>query len=326
MLILSNMKKLLYCLLLSALTQPLFSQNKILLEDDFKNNRNKWKLRNDTDFVVNISNGFLHLEKKYKNYDRRGCLWYNRTIPNFNTAKNFSITIYAKLISGGDIFERFDVQWGYRDNSKINRTSDSLYQINLMLKGGLRLDYFNSKWNYNVHKNAQEILKGINFNAANINKYEVVQKDGIVTFLVNDKELLKHATNTIAGNFIGFQHCMKSVWEFDKIIVQQQESIESIATDNTNPIELRGEPAKQNEIKVYPNPFVNSFYVNFLLEQDATVQLTLLDMNGAILQQHSRKLQKGQQIIPLYADVPPGIYLIKVQAGTLVNTTKIIKQ
>jgi hypothetical protein len=320
------MKKILYCLLLTSLSLPLFSQNKILLEDDFNNNKNKWQLQNDTDFVVNINNGFLHLEKKYKNWDRRGCLWYNRTIPKFNTAKNFSITIYAKLVSGGDIFEMFDVQWGYRDPREDDRRSDSLYQLNLTPNGGVRLDYFNYKWNYYVQKNPQTILKESNFNAGNVNKYEVVQKEGIVTFLVNDKELLKHAADPIAGNSIGFQHCLKSVWEFDKIIVQQLADTATVLAENASAIALKGEPAKQNEIKVYPNPFINTFYVNFQLEQDATVQITLIDMTGAILQQHNRKLQKGEQNIPLYADVTPGVYIVKVQAGTLVNTTKIIKQ
>jgi hypothetical protein len=320
------MKKLIYCLLLTGLTHPLFSQNKILLEDDFNNNKNKWKVQNDTDFVVNINNGFLHLEKKYKNFDRRGCLWYNKTIPDLNTAKNFSIIVYARLVSGGDIFEMFDIQWGYRDNSKRDRRSDSLYQLNLMLKSDVRLDYFNSKWNYYVRKNPQAILKEINFKPGDVNKYELVQKDGIATFLVNDKELLKQATNPITGHFIGFQHCMKSVWEFDKIIVQQLPDTKALSTANTSPISLKGDPVKQNEIKVYPNPFINTFYVNFQLEQDATVQLTLIDMNGAILQQHNRQLQKGEQNISLYADVPPGIYIVKVQAGTQVNTTKIIKQ
>lgn len=320
------MKKLFFCLLLTSLTLPLFSQNKILLEDDFNNNKNKWKLQNDTDFIVNISNGFLHLEKKFKNFDRRGCLWYNRAIPNFNTAKNFSITIYAKLVSGGDIFEMFDVQWGVRDKFKKDRRNDSLYQLSLMLKGAVKLDYFNYSWTYYVWKDPQAILKENNFKPDEVNKYELVQKDGLLTFRVNDKELLKQATNPIEGNSIGFQHCMKSAWEFDKIIVQQLESTATVSTKNTSAIAIKGDPAKQNEIKVYPNPFVNTFYVNFQLEQDATVQITLIDMNGAILQQHNRKLQKGEQNISLYADVTPGVYIIKVQTGTLVKTTKVIKQ
>jgi hypothetical protein len=320
------MKKLIYCLLLTGITLPLFSQNKILLKDDFNNNKNKWTLQNDTDFLVTISNGFLHLEKKIKNFDRRGCLWYNRPIPKFNTAQNFSITIYARLVSGGDIFELFDVQWGYRNDSKRDRRSDSLYQLSFVPGSSAKLEYFNSKWNYYVWKDSKTVLKAINFNAANVNKYELVQKDGIVTFLVNDKELLKHAVNPIGGNSIGFQHCLKSVWEFDKIIVEQLDNPTTIAIETPAAISMRGEPAKQNEIKVYPNPFVNTFYVNFQLEQDATVQLTLLDINGAILQQHKRQLQKGEQNIQLYADVTPGVYIVKVQSGTQVNTTKIIKQ
>jgi hypothetical protein len=320
-----NMNKWLYCLLMSGLTHPLFSQDKVLLKDDFRNNKNKWELQKDTDFLVTINNGFLHLEKLQKNFDRRGCLWYSKAIPNLNTLRNFSITIYAKLLSSGDIFEMFDLQWGARDTSNHGNITDNLYQLSLTLKGYVKLEYFNSRWNFFVSKNPQTILKNIGYKPGDVNKYELVQKDGLVIFLVNDKELLRQLVEPIPGNSIGFQHCMKSAWELDKIIVRQLGNTETYSTERISAIAFHDGPAKADELKAYPNPFINTFYVNFQLEQDATVQLTLLDMNGAIIQQHNRKLLKGQQNINFYADVTPGTYIVKVQAGSTLKTTKIIK-
>ena len=68
-------------------------QDRILLKEDFKNNKNKWRVQNDSDFIVYVKKGKLHLEKLYKNFDRRGCLWYYKSIPGFNTLNNFHIRV-----------------------------------------------------------------------------------------------------------------------------------------------------------------------------------------------------------------------------------------
>lgn len=60
------------------------------------------------------------------------------------------------------------------------------------------------------------------FDAYNINKYELIQKNGFIYFLVNNIELLKQARKPIAGNNIGFQQCLKSAWEIDKIEIRQK--------------------------------------------------------------------------------------------------------
>jgi hypothetical protein len=326
------MKKLLFCLLLTGLTPAIFCQEKILLEDDFVDNKNKWSFRKNSDFVVDIRKGALYMEKLEKNFIRRGCLWYNKTIPQLNTLKDFSVTIYARFISGGDIFEMIDLQWGMRDQSK--RVSgqvvkDNIYQLSLMLKGDVKLDYFNSKWNYFVRKNVQTILTANGFKPGYLNKYELLQKNGFVIFRVNDKELLKQATAPIPGNSIGFQQCMKSAWEIDKIIVRQlnTEITKNTTKDTTGTIALQaGKVPTLNGLKVYPNPFTNTFYVNFELHKEETVLLYLIDMNGAIVQQHTRKLLKGIHNIRLYADVIPGSYIVKVQpSNAKMMTTTLIK-
>jgi hypothetical protein len=322
-----RMKRPLICLLLVCATLPLFSQDKTLLEDDFNNNKNKWKLQKDRDFLVDIRSGVFYMEKLDKNFDRRGCLWYNRPVPKLNTLNNFSVIVYAKLVSGGDIFEMFDLQWGVRDNTKKEK-KDHVYQLSLMLQGDVKLDYFNDKWNYFVRKNVKTTLRENGFKPGDFNKYELLQKDGFVIFLVNDKELLRQLTNPIPGNSIGFQQCLKSAWEIDKIIVRQLHTGENNIKDTASVIPLMNSNVTgTNGLKVYPNPFANSFSINFELEKDETVQIHLIDMNGTILQQHSRKLLKGQQLIRLYADVAPGSYIVKIQAGnTKITTTTVIKQ
>jgi len=96
-------------------------------------------------------------------------------------------------------------------------------------------------------------------------------------------------------------------------------------TSGTIPLSLDNTPAG-NGLKVYPNPFDNTLHLNFDLEKEATVHIFLIDINGTILQEHTRKLVKGFQNMSLFADVSPGTYIVKVGTGNeKLMTATIIK-
>ena len=317
--------------LISLFTLTAFSQKKIF-EDDFNNNKNGWKLRHDSNFLVDIRNGALHIEKFQKNFVSRGCLWYNKNIPGLNTLNDFSITLYAKFLSGGDLFDWIDFQWGNRlepkDLSKPKTSSNSLYQLSFIITGEVKLDYFDNNWTYFVRKNIKTLL-GEKFDAKKINKYELVQKDSLIIFRVNDKDVLKQFCNPIAGNSIGFQQCLKTAWEIDRIVIRQQENKKTTPATTAVPPSVKSSEINypsDKELKVYPNPFNHDLYVNVYLEKEENVQLSLIDMNGITLQQHNKQLAAGVQNIRIYADVPPGTYILKMQIEKKVLTATVIKQ
>ena len=200
-----------------------FAQKKIF-DEDFKNNKNGWRLRNDSNFVVDIRNGMLHLEKLQKNFVSRGCLWYNKQIPELDTKNDFSLVIHAKFLTGDDVGNWIDFQWGNRLTpvvpGKPKPANNNLYQLNFKITGELRFEYFDNKWNFYVRKDFRELL-GQGFDAKAINKYEIIQKDSLVLFKINDIEVWKHACEPIAGNSIGFQQCLKTAWEIDHIIIRK---------------------------------------------------------------------------------------------------------
>lgn len=297
-----------------------FSQNKIIFEDDFNNNKNDWQLRNDSNFLIEIKNGVLHLEKYQKGRIKTSCFWHHKTIPAFNTLHNFSITLVTRFLSNGNN-ELVNMQWGNRNNSSSEKKDYNFYSLGFMLQGEVKLNYFDSNWTFFARKNIKTILNEINFNPKQFNKYEYAQKDGFIIFSINNHQLIKQQCKPIPGNNIGFQQCLKSAWEIDKI------TIRDLGTENNLP-QISVTPkliaATGNELKVYPNPFNNNLQVNFNLDKDETVQLYLIDLNGEILQQQSLKLRKGNQNILLYADVTPGSYVIKVQAGNKKPITSVI--
>lgn len=306
-----------------------FGQEKILLRDDFKNNRRGWELQNDSNFLVSITDGVLHLEKLHKNFTSRGCLWYSKNIHRLNTLNNLSLTFYARFVSGGDIMDMIDFQWGDKGKVVNGRLNSNLYQLQFFIRGEVRLNYFNSNWNYFVRKNIKTLL-GSEFNSNQFNKYEIIQKDGFIIFYINNKEVLKQLTKPIEGSSIGFQQCLKSAWEIDKIEIRQQASNKTITPDTLN---LITSPDKNQiinpsdkELKVYPNTFNKVLHVNIFLDEEEIALINLIDITGAVLQEHRRKLQKGFQHIMMYADVVPGSYLLRLQIGEKVLSTTVIKQ
>ena len=317
-------------LLLCFFTLTATSQKKIF-DEDFKNNKNGWRLRNDSNFVVDIRNGMLHIEKLQKNFVSRGCLWYNKQIPGLDTRNDFSLVLYAKFLSGDD-GNQIDFQWGNRLTpvvpGKPKPANNNLYQLNFKITGELRFEYFDNNWTFFVWKEFPELL-GEGFDPKAINKYEIIQKDSLVIFKINDKEVWKHAYEPIAGNSIGFQQCLKTAWEIDRIIIRQDKKGNNVSTDTAKklppkPVDITYLTDKQ--LKVYPNPFDHDLYATVSLEKEERVSYSLVDLNGNILQQHSKQLAAGLQTIRLYADVPAGSYILRMEVGKSVMTAKVVRQ
>ena len=321
------MNKILFVIILISFCFKSYCQNKILFTENFSNNKNEWGLQNDSSFSVSIDKGKLRIEKLKKNFDDRGCLWYKKEIPELNTLENFSITIYAKFISGGDILEMFELQWGDWD-TKVSSKVTSIYQLNFFLKGDVKLDYFNNGWNYSLREKIKEIDKHNPFLNEEFNKFEVIQKDGFVIFNINDKPFFKQFANPIAGNSLGIQGCLKSVWEIDKIVVKQlknsSQKIEKLNIQIAN--SAKNDSTKISEsIKVFPNPFIEEFTVNISMEVSSIVTITLFDINGNMVLQTERNLKVGNHLIHLYANVSPGNYVLNVSTNSKKSTTTLVK-
>ncbi len=320
------MKTLIIVLLLSTCFS-VYSQTKILFTENFKNNKNEWQIKNDSSFKVEISNGVLHLEKRNKNFDDRGCLWYKKEIKNLNTLKDFSITFFAKFISGGDHSDMIDLQWGFWDK-KISSKITNIYQLNFFFKGDVKLDHFiNKGWDYSLRGKNKEISKEKNFKMGDFNKYEIIQEDGFVIFKINDKQYFKQYTTPIAGNTIGIQGCLKSVWEIDKITVKQIKRKNITTLDSLNKTTPSDSLTNSNKsfVKVFPNPFTNDFTVVFNTQKNSFVNIELYDILGNLILQYEKKVEIGEQKIRLFADVIAGTYFVKLKIENVTSTIKLIK-
>jgi hypothetical protein len=232
----SCLPRIIFLVVLTCSATLIHAQQTILFQDDFNDNKNNWKLLNDSNFLVKIDNDVLHLQKYEKNFISRGCLWLSKEIPGFNASVDFSITFYAKMVSSDDVADLIDFQWGFRNfaGSNINGR-DSIYQADFILGSRLDLNYFDKKWNY-LYKvslpdttikitGGTRIVRNQNYALPykkNVfNKFEIIQKGDNCIIKVNDVEVLNKPIRRIYGNSIGIQQCLKSAWEMDRIVIRQ---------------------------------------------------------------------------------------------------------
>ncbi|ADY51988.1 hypothetical protein Pedsa_1423 [Pseudopedobacter saltans DSM 12145] len=325
------MRRLLFIIMLFSVSIA-FSQDKVLLNENFTDNKNGWRLwPNSKEFHVDIQNGVLHLEKFNKNFDSRGCLWYAKQITDLNTADDFSLALDAKFVSGGDIFDVLDIQWGVISKGNI-QTNSVLYQLNVFLDGSVRLDFFNSKWDNFSRVYIKDKLDQMSFNPREFNKYELIQSAGFIHLKINNVEVYKQYIVPIEGNVIGFQHCMKGAWEIDHLMViqnnlrlatQKTDFAENLMDNMANIKTVTGEISgyiedegmrvfNKDELFIYPNPFVDKFNVNFYLAQKEKVDIYLINVVGELMKKETRVFPAGEVDFTMEAIVPDGIYIVRV--------------
>lgn len=201
-----------------------FGQQNVILKEDFEGFENNWQFINTKEFKVNQEAGKLSIRKATENRIMNGCMWYKKTVPSFNTDKNFSIEFEAKSITSEFASSCFDFIWGkiqeYDGTRKL-----SIYQIdfNLTKVRLAKFDLFKG-WKYYEWSNElkDSSLSAFKIERGNFNKFEIVQKDNIIMVKVNNTLVYKMPIELQnIGSEIGFQQCLKSEWEIDNIVIKQ---------------------------------------------------------------------------------------------------------
>ncbi|HTM97724.1 MAG TPA: hypothetical protein VL088_03230 [Pedobacter sp.] len=199
------------------------AQQRVIFKEDFESYDNDWKLVNSKEFQVKQEDGKLLIIKTNKNSVHNGCLWYNKTIPDFFTDKNFSISFEAKSISSEADWNCFDFQWGKIQEYDGVRIK-SIYQLDFAFTK-VRLAKFelNKGWKYFSWSDAvfDNDLMRFSIKRDSFNKFEIIQQDGLVMVKVNDKLVYKQPISPQVGGEIGFQQCLQGEWQLDNLVIKQ---------------------------------------------------------------------------------------------------------
>lgn len=101
---------------------------------------------------------------------------------------------------------------------------------------------------------------------------------------------------------------------------------------NSNNCNLTSVYATQNPnaaVNAYPNPFESDIHLSFMLAQPETIELELINALGQVVQpiQKEQHTGGGTQVFTFHAsaDLPPGIYLLRIKCGDKVWTRELAK-
>jgi hypothetical protein len=92
-------------------------------------------------------------------------------------------------------------------------------------------------------------------------------------------------------------------------------------------------PESRNEMKrmdanlrIYPNPFNNSFNINYELPMVEAAQIEVIDITGKVV--HREAVQRTQEVnqkVDL-SNLPAGMYVLKLESDSVISTQKLLKQ
>ena len=84
----------------------------------------------------------------------------------------------------------------------------------------------------------------------------------------------------------------------------------------------------ENTLEVTPNPFSNQFAVNFKIESQADIQISMLNSLGKVIKVlfSGNKEVGSHQIIENASDLVPGFYFVTLRTPQGIETKKLIKQ
>jgi parallel beta-helix repeat protein len=84
-------------------------------------------------------------------------------------------------------------------------------------------------------------------------------------------------------------------------------------TDYSKTIRVSNNVLTSGNIEVYPNPNNGTFNITLPANEQSTIQLTIIDRTGKIVEQKMMQLQQGDNLLDLNLSLPKGIYMILIQ-------------
>ena len=165
-------------LILLIITNSIAAQVNVdyILEENFEDNKNSWKLNNGKDFVSEIKDNSLYFNNKTKNFKKA----FLKT--KLDLKKNFKIETTIKLISGTDnnelsiIFNKDEKNKNYNTFEEFGFTDNGFWRYDKNIS----------------HENIEETgwLEISNIKSKEYNKLTILKIDTRIFFLINDKPVL----------------------------------------------------------------------------------------------------------------------------------------
>ena len=120
------------------------------------------------------------------------------------------------------------------------------------------------------------------------------------------------------------------LWSDTMYVETDQQVYEALLMVDSDLISAVVNSEDETGIKVYPNPFRDQLYIDFYLQQDEHVSLSIYDLNGRLVYHHADTFHNGQHSISWNGtgdngySIKPGYYFCKLKIGERAESGKVI--
>lgn len=156
----------------------------------------------------------------------------------------------------------------------------------------------------------------------------------------NQVELKKGPNSVLVPSSINVLNSYKIVAFFDVPwnaetglydVVLKNNLNETLVANEAFEVELGNSVAlldnKNHNFRIYPNPFINSFTLEYSIQNNVEAEIELIDFTGKSITIRKSRLLTGKNAIQLEPPLEPGIYFIRVKSGQgVMFQSRIVKQ
>ncbi len=182
-------------------------KKRVIFDEQFNDNRNKWFERDDTEIFYKVQGGQYHFDHRR---DKGGWFSWPQTLVNIDESGDFRIESTMTKTSGVDS-SAYEIFWGMKDNK-------NCYCFGVSGNGG----YLYGKYRQGRWKTLLGWTKSAHINQGNLTNTLAVEKSGErIRFYVNNHFIAETSYEKQFGRKIGFSLNDKMAVEIDNLRVEQ---------------------------------------------------------------------------------------------------------
>jgi len=164
-----------------------------------------------------------------------------------------------------------------------------------------------------VKNNKDVMLKWITASEINNEYFEIQRSLDAVSFETIGKVQGNGTTASVSSYTFSDKNVLDDFSSFSAFFYRLKQVDFDGATEYSKTVRVSNNVLTTNNIEVYPNPNNGTFNIMLPANEQSTIQLTIIDPTGKVIEQKMMPLQQGNNLLDLNLSLSKGIYMLLIQ-------------
>lgn len=164
-----------------------------------------------------------------------------------------------------------------------------------------------------VKNNKDVMLKWITASEINNEYFEIQRSLDAVSFETIGKVQGNGTTASVSSYTFSDKNVLDDFSSVSAFFYRLKQVDFDGATEYSKTVRVSNNVLTTNNIEVYPNPNNGTFNIMLPANEQSTIQLTIIDPTGKVIEQKMMPLQQGNNLLDLNLSLSKGIYMLLIQ-------------